>query len=93
MIYRCSFAVFSGWETANKYAVRNKAGQQIYFAAEGRSCHDVTTYDVVYFNKSCGCAGVEKYHLLRCERDNCEQIHVNRDNSRYIVKVLHTCNT
>ncbi|KAI0214966.1 Phospholipid scramblase 2 [Lamellibrachia satsuma] len=26
--------VFSGWETANKYAVKNTLGQQIFFAAE-----------------------------------------------------------
>ena len=39
-----------------------------------------------------GCAGVRKYHLLTCEWANCEQLHVNRENIRLIVKVLHTCN-
>ena len=43
--------------------------------------------------KFCGCAGVEKYHLLTCERANCGQLQVNRDNILQIVKVLRTCNT
>ena len=28
------FAVVTGWETENKYRVRNTLGQQVYFAAE-----------------------------------------------------------
>ena len=36
--------------------------------------------------KLCGCAGVEKCHLLTCEWANCEQLHVNRDNFQQIVK-------
>ena len=35
--FSCDSAVFSGWETANKYAVKNVYGQQMYFAAEGWS--------------------------------------------------------
>lgn len=27
--------IFTGWETNNKYAVRNQLGQQVYFAMEG----------------------------------------------------------
>ena len=27
--------VLTGWETQNKYKVRNALGQQVYFAAEG----------------------------------------------------------
>ena len=27
--------VLTGWETQNKYKVRNSLGQQVYFAAEG----------------------------------------------------------
>ena len=45
-----------------------------------------------YAGKFCGCAGVEKYHLLACEWANYERLHVNRDNIRQIVRVLHTCN-
>ena len=46
---------------------------------------------VVSSCRFCGCAGVEKYHLLRCvsEWANCEQLHVNRENIQQIVKVLH----
>ena len=40
--------------------------------------------------KFCGCAGVDKFHLLRCEWASCE--HMNRDNIQEIVKVLHACN-
>ncbi len=29
------FSVITGWETNNKYRVRNTLGQQVYFAAEG----------------------------------------------------------
>ena len=29
--------VLTGWETANKYRIRNTLGQQVYFAAE-REC-------------------------------------------------------
>ena len=29
------FEVLTGWETANKYAVKNSLGQQCYFAVEG----------------------------------------------------------
>ena len=32
---RCDAVVFSGWETHNKYAVKDAHGQQMYFAAEG----------------------------------------------------------
>ena len=38
----------------------------------------------------CGCAGVDKFHLLRCEWASCEQM--NMDNIQQIVKVLHACN-
>ena len=39
----------------------------------------------------CGCAGVDRYHLLKCQWASCESfgIEVNRD----IEKVLHTCNS
>ena len=34
--------------------------------------------------KLCGCAGVEKYDLLRCVGANCVQpLHVNRDSTGY----------
>ena len=43
---KCSlyFAVVTGWETENKYRVRNTLGQQVYFAAERKTllvheCH------------------------------------------------------
>ena len=42
--------------------------------------------------KFCGCAELEKYHLLGGEWANCGQLQVNRDDIRQIVKVLHTCN-
>lgn len=32
------FAVVTGWETENKYRVRNTLGQQVYFAAERKNC-------------------------------------------------------
>ena len=28
--------VFTGWETNNKYAIRNVMGQNVYFAVEGK---------------------------------------------------------
>ena len=31
-----STPVLSGWETANKYQIKNSLGQQVYFAAEGK---------------------------------------------------------
>jgi hypothetical protein len=34
---------FTGWETSNKYAILNAAGQQVYYAFEG--------YIIVYFVK------------------------------------------
>ena len=40
--------------------------------------------------KFCGCAGVDKFHLLRCEWASCEQM--NMDNIQQIVNVLHACN-
>ena len=51
---------------------------QCYFVSEECAC------------KFCGCDGVDKYHLLRCQWASCEQM--NRDNIRQIVKVLHACN-
>ena len=30
------FTAFTGWETANKYKIKNSMGQQVYFAAEGK---------------------------------------------------------
>ncbi len=51
---------------------------QCYFVSEECAC------------KFCGCAGVDKCHLLRCEWASCEQM--NRDNIQQIVKVLHACN-
>ena len=48
---------------------------QCYFVSEECACN------------FCGCAGVDKYHLLRCEWASCEQM--SRDNIRQIVKVLH----
>ena len=53
---------------------------QCYFVSEECACN------------FCGCAGMEKYHLSRCEWANCGKLQVNRDNIRQIVKVLHTCN-
>ena len=38
MFFSCS-AVISGWETANRYQVKNSLGQQVYFAAEGVSIY------------------------------------------------------
>ena len=38
----------------------------------------------------CGCAGVEKYHLLTCEWASCEQLHVNRDSIQQVVLLLLT---
>ena len=52
--------------------------RQCYFVSEECAC------------KFCGCAGVDKFHLLRCEWASCEQM--NRDNIQQIVKVLHACN-
>ena len=40
--------------------------------------------------KFCGCAGVDTFHLLRCEWASCEQM--NRDNIQQIANVLHACN-
>ena len=51
---------------------------QCYFVSEECAC------------KFCGCAGVDKFHLLRCEWASCEQM--NMDNIQQIVKVLHACN-
>ena len=31
------FAVVTGWETENKYRVRNTLGQQVYFASERKT--------------------------------------------------------
>ena len=50
---------------------------------EAEQCYVVSEECLCRF---CGCAGVEKYHLLRCEWANCEQLHVNRDNIWLIVK-------
>lgn len=36
--YRSLPLVLSGWETANKYQIKNSLGQQVYFAAEGKDC-------------------------------------------------------
>ena len=33
-VFFLHFAVVTGWETENKYRVRNTLGQQVYFAAE-----------------------------------------------------------
>ena len=30
------FTVLTGWETQNKYRVRNTLGQQVYFASESK---------------------------------------------------------
>jgi len=39
MFQRCYldvlYAVVTGWETKNKYRIKNSLGQQVYFAAEG----------------------------------------------------------
>ena len=51
---------------------------QCYFVSEECAC------------KFCGCAGVDKLHLLRCEWASCEQM--NMDNIQQIVMVLHACN-
>jgi hypothetical protein len=32
------FEIISGWETANRYQVKNSLGQQVYFAAEDSNC-------------------------------------------------------
>ena len=31
------FTVFTGWETANKYKIKNSMDQQVYFASEGKT--------------------------------------------------------
>ena len=33
-MYVACFEAFTGWETSNKYAIKNTMGQQVYFAAE-----------------------------------------------------------
>ena len=35
-------AVVTGWETENKYRIRNTLGQQVYFAAESKCIHTCT---------------------------------------------------
>ena len=35
------FSVITGWETCNKYQIKNSVGQQVYFAAEGRYEHEI----------------------------------------------------
>ena len=55
--------VLSGWETANKYQIKNSLGQQVYFAAEGKrllqrdpqSCNTLQPYlqnTVIYIEPS-----------------------------------------
>ena len=39
MLFSLLSAVVTGWETENKYRVRNTLGQQVYFAAEGEYIH------------------------------------------------------
>ena len=51
---------------------------QCYFVSEECAC------------KFCGCAGVDKIHLLRCEWASCEQM--NMDNIQQIVRVMCACN-
>ena len=41
-------AVVTGWETENKYRVRNTVGQQVYFAAESKC----TGYTVHIYTRS-----------------------------------------
>lgn len=36
--------VFTGWETNNKYAIRNVMGQNVYFAVEGNKCFFLKAY-------------------------------------------------
>ena len=56
---------------------------------EAEQCYVVSEECACRF---CGCAGVEKYHLLTGEWANGEELHVNRENIQQIVLVLHTCN-
>ena len=44
---------------------------------EAGQCYVVSEAGACTF---CGCAGVQKYHLLTREWANCEQLHVNREN-------------
>ena len=39
MMFLSLSAVVTGWETENKYRVRNTVGQQVYFAAESKCIH------------------------------------------------------
>ena len=39
LLFSLLSAVVTGWETENKYRVRNTLGQQVYFAAEGEYIH------------------------------------------------------
>ena len=57
------------------------AAGQCYFMSKACAC------------KFCGCAGVDKYNLLRFAWASCEQLglQVNRGNIPQIVKVMHTC--
>lgn len=45
------FEVLTGWETANKYAVKNSLGQQCYFAVEGISLYILFRYLFLLLNK------------------------------------------
>ena len=42
LLMRCSLFLFllafTGFETNNKYKIQNSLGQQVYFAAEGKTC-------------------------------------------------------
>ena len=51
------------------------ASGQCYFVSEECAC------------QLCGCAGVDRCHMLRCEWASCEQM--NMDNIRQIVCVYH----
>lgn len=41
------FAVVTGWETENKYRVRNTLGQQVYFAAERKKLLVCTFMNII----------------------------------------------
>lgn len=60
-------AAFTGFETANKYKVKNSMGQQMYFAAEDTDC----------CTRNC-CGPMRPFDIRILDNSQNEVIHLNR---------------
>jgi len=82
--YNCILIVITGFETENRYRIRNAVGQQVYFAAEGtfNNVLSICTYNTNGTESNCClrqyCGPTRPFAMAITDNSGAEVIHLER---------------